>query len=463
MITEDNFDIQEKIKEYLPVKTKEKNKFGEVFTPPELIDEMLDTLPSSVWKNPHLKWLDPANGIGNFPMKVFERLDKCLSTVNGYENMKKRRNHILKNMLYMVEINPTNVSVSRKILGEDANIYCGSFLEDAWKIAFGIDKFDVIMGNPPYNNSFNTGDNKPYIYFTNIGIHILNENGFIIFITPPSIYDYLLNYKTNYHTSKIYDIQKIHLNSKYLKEKYFKNIGSQFTYFLIKKTNYSYKTHIQYGKESYRDNINLLELPPYPKIWFRFTTDKTFLSIFTKLFSTTKTYTFKKALFNKTSRRIRKEHIEKGIVSCSKTTKYKFKIISSYNTKNDIFNPKIYYYDKYDNDFDKKRILMMTSPSYLYPYIIPSNSYTLSDSIVYINCSSNFNCENFLLFLKSDIGKYIDNITRPSKNNNYLLDLLSKLRPIPIKQNLTLDELYKYFKLTKKEIQYLTSHTASSA
>ena len=45
----------------------------------------------------------------------------------------------------MVELNPKNVAVSKKIFGKDANIYCGSFLEDGWKRAFGIDKFDVIV------------------------------------------------------------------------------------------------------------------------------------------------------------------------------------------------------------------------------------------------------------------------------------------------------------------------------
>ena len=32
----------------------------------ELVCEMLEQLPPSVWKNKDLKWLDPANGIGNF-------------------------------------------------------------------------------------------------------------------------------------------------------------------------------------------------------------------------------------------------------------------------------------------------------------------------------------------------------------------------------------------------------------
>ena len=40
-------DIQNKIIEYLPVKETEKKKFGEVFTPIELIEEMLDKLPKN--------------------------------------------------------------------------------------------------------------------------------------------------------------------------------------------------------------------------------------------------------------------------------------------------------------------------------------------------------------------------------------------------------------------------------
>ena len=67
-------DIQEKIEKYLPVREDKKNKNGEVFTPVDLIRDMVENLPPSVWTNPSLKWLDPANGIGNFPMLVYEKL-----------------------------------------------------------------------------------------------------------------------------------------------------------------------------------------------------------------------------------------------------------------------------------------------------------------------------------------------------------------------------------------------------
>ena len=188
-------DIQEKIREYLPVKEAEKNKNGEVFTPQSLIEEMLNKLPTSIWENPKLKWLDPANGVGNFPMIVFQKLNEGLKNVRGYKTDKKRKQHIIKNMLYMVELNPMNVAVSKKIFGEDANIYCGSFLEDGWKDAFGVDFFDVVLGNPPYNNGgvrshtgLRLGEKNETIWpkFIEKLFKLLKPDGFLVFITPLS-------------------------------------------------------------------------------------------------------------------------------------------------------------------------------------------------------------------------------------------------------------------------------------
>ena len=129
--------------------------------------------------------------------------------------------------------------------------------------------------------------------------------------------------------------------------------------------------------------------------------------------------------------------------------------MNSYNTKKGSFDPEIYYFTKTDNDYDNKRLILMVGPSYLYPYIIPPSSFTLSDNIVYLNCSGDFNCENFLLFLNSPLGKYIDGITRPSNNNNGLLELLSNLKPLPTKKRLNLEEIYSNFNLNEKERNYI--------
>ena len=185
-------DIQKKIEQYLPVRDDKKHKNGEVFTPMDLIKEMLDKLPSNVWTNPDLKWLDPANGIGNFPMvayqKLLEKLPDRYSGANGsYSDEAGKKKHIIEKMLYMVELDPANVKISRRIFGKNANISCGSFLEDKWKRNFnGIDKFDIIMGNPPYNatSTGRSGEKHLDDVFINASLlNYLNPGGYLLFVT----------------------------------------------------------------------------------------------------------------------------------------------------------------------------------------------------------------------------------------------------------------------------------------
>lgn len=75
--------LLELINDCLKPKETEKRKFGEVFTPIKLIDDMLDKLPSDVWSNEKLKWFDPAAGMGNFPIVVYLRLMDSLKEKNS--------------------------------------------------------------------------------------------------------------------------------------------------------------------------------------------------------------------------------------------------------------------------------------------------------------------------------------------------------------------------------------------
>lgn len=189
-------EIQNTIEKYLPVRDDKKHKNGEVFTPVSLIKEMLDKLPSNVWTNPNLKWLDPANGIGNFPMVVYQKLleklpDKYSGENGSYSNEKEKKMHIIKNMLYMVELDSSNIKISRRIFGKDANISCANFLEQEakWKRDFnGVDKFDIIIGNPPFQNErvgdTPQGGNDLYPIFFVKSFNLLNNDGYLSFINP---------------------------------------------------------------------------------------------------------------------------------------------------------------------------------------------------------------------------------------------------------------------------------------
>jgi hypothetical protein len=231
-------DIEEKIEQYLSVREEEKNKHGEVFTPIKLIQEMLDSLPKSVWSKPELKWLDPANGIGNFPMVVYQKLMEGLKKWEPNEN--KRRNHIIQNMLYMIEINPKNVKISKKIFGSTANICCANFETHPKKCfqKFGIDKFDIIIGNPPFQDEIKEkdtsaprkgGKNKLYERITIQCLSLLNANGYLLFVTP----DNIMTGNTNKAYEEIIKYNTLYINFNNIKKRYFPTIGQSMCYFLV--------------------------------------------------------------------------------------------------------------------------------------------------------------------------------------------------------------------------------------
>jgi hypothetical protein len=156
-------ELLELIDSCLKPKQKEKQENGEVFTPMYLVFEMLNELDKhytqengkSIFAEKEFKWFDPASGMGNFPVAVYLKLMEGLTTQIPDE--KERKNHILEQMLYMSELNKKNVFICRQIFNandrHNLNLYEGDTLlldvMDEWGI--GVNGFDVVMGNPPYN------------------------------------------------------------------------------------------------------------------------------------------------------------------------------------------------------------------------------------------------------------------------------------------------------------------------
>jgi len=70
------------------------------------------------------------------------------------------------------------------------NIYTGSFLTEEFdqhaQEIWGVEKFDVIVGNPPYQRNSENGKKTHPIWneFTNKTIHLLNRKGYLTFIHP---------------------------------------------------------------------------------------------------------------------------------------------------------------------------------------------------------------------------------------------------------------------------------------
>ena len=184
-------DYMKILRRYVAVSDVEKKKFGEVMTPIDLVKEMLQKLPNEVWTNPNLKWLDPCNGVGPFGAAVVAALMNGLKKWEPDEE--KRYKHIIENMVYVCELQPKNMFLWMCMMDPkneyDMNIYCGSFLDGGFdkhmKEVWGIDKFDIVIGNPPYQDGTKEGgQNKIYNDFSKKAILM---SSICLFITPTSI------------------------------------------------------------------------------------------------------------------------------------------------------------------------------------------------------------------------------------------------------------------------------------
>ena len=185
-------NVEQYIDNDLTIRIAEKNKYGEVFTPYELIKELLDNLPKSLWSNPELCILDPCAGTGNFMMLVYVKLMTGLAS--QIPNKKKRSYHILSKMIFMIELNPRNAKQLTSFFGEKTNIFQGDFLDSSrkWMTTLGKKRFDLIVGNPPFQTNKSSkyqgsvGNRTLWDKFLDFIFHeqLLNSRGYLGFINP---------------------------------------------------------------------------------------------------------------------------------------------------------------------------------------------------------------------------------------------------------------------------------------
>jgi type I restriction-modification system DNA methylase subunit len=115
---------------------QKQKEFGEVFTPPALVVEILDRLPLELWSDENKTWLDNSCGDGAFLVQVKARLMTGLA--EKIPNDGERERHILEHQIYGVELQADNWEACRRNLGltptgNDGNIVCADALRYDYK------------------------------------------------------------------------------------------------------------------------------------------------------------------------------------------------------------------------------------------------------------------------------------------------------------------------------------------
>ena len=108
----------------------------EVFTPPTLANEILDMLPKELWSNKETTFLDPVSKSGIFLREIAKRL--IVGLEDEIPDMQTRVNHILKNQLFGIAITELTSLLSRR------SLYCSKTANGKYSIC---NEFDTESGN----------------------------------------------------------------------------------------------------------------------------------------------------------------------------------------------------------------------------------------------------------------------------------------------------------------------------
>lgn len=110
----------------------------EVFTPPELVNQMLDMLPEELWSDPQATFLDPACKSGVFLREIAKRLIEGLE--DEIPDLEERLEHIYKKQLYGIACTELTSLLSRR------SLYCSKWPNSKYSVV----KFDNPKGNIDY-------------------------------------------------------------------------------------------------------------------------------------------------------------------------------------------------------------------------------------------------------------------------------------------------------------------------
>lgn len=172
-------------------------RIPEIVTPHKVVKAMCDMLPPEVW-NDQTVFLDPACKGGEYLREIYDRLMDSEIMQSKYPDEFERSNHILGKQLYGIALSQVSLErTTKKLRGYDHNLrvipnYIGllkgmKYGNDMRQIInreFNKDmRIDVVIGNPPYQESTGSGNNGGralYNFFIDAALKVSDIISFIV-------------------------------------------------------------------------------------------------------------------------------------------------------------------------------------------------------------------------------------------------------------------------------------------
>lgn len=112
----------------------------EVFTPPQLVNEMLDLLPQELFSNPEARFLDPFTKSGVFLREIVKRLDIGLASI--ISDRQERILHIMHNQIFGIALTELTSLLARR------SVYCSKYANSEHSIGRFKTKEGYILYTP---------------------------------------------------------------------------------------------------------------------------------------------------------------------------------------------------------------------------------------------------------------------------------------------------------------------------
>lgn len=389
-----------------------------------LADEIVANIPEKHFVSKTDTFLDPAFAGGQLLKAVARRLNKCGHSI---ENIRSRLFGYEDSVAYINH--PANYSTAM-IAGLSVVKYL-EFLDMNEK------KFDVVLGNPPYESATSDGRkdqaNNLWSKFTKKAFEIVKNDGTVAFVTPTS------------WLSPAADIGKGEKGIRFIRDYFQKlsvlymninecakhfSVGSTFSYFVVKNTKTdTFKTQILTDETSYE--IDLRDIEYFPK-----TMNKLAISI------------NKKVLENKDKFGFVGNNLPECKVEFNKEQTDEYNI-PAYHTA---AKGGTYWYAKQNiSTYDRKKVVVSISGDFKPIYDNVGEVNFTNMCIVYYMKNTD-NIDSVKSFLDS---KLVSFLMTQNKYTGWIAPITHDLPNIDKTKIWTDEELYTHFGLTQEEIDYI--------